>query len=277
MDLPDDLREVAFHELNETQATKDASIERLRKLLENEMKSGLYSRTDTVFLLKFLRARKFDVDRAFTLLKNYYGYRSRHRKIFQDLLPSALHNNLRYNYQTLLPGRDRKGRAILVVKSGLWDPLEYGADEMFRTNLLCVEHAIQDVETQVRGIVLLNDLQGMSLHHVRHCPPTHFIKIIHLIQDAFPGRFKAVHLVHEPSVARALLTVLLPLIKPKLQTRIMFHGSDMSSLHEHISPEVLPQEYGGGGGHMDNQDFVAALLEGEESFRRDLQYGYADK
>ncbi|KAM7305419.1 alpha-tocopherol transfer protein-like [Ixodes scapularis] len=160
---------------------------------------------------------------------------------------------------------------------GLWDPLEYGADEMFRTNLLCVEHAIQDVETQVRGIVLLNDLQGMSLHHVRHCPPTHFIKIIHLIQDAFPGRFKAVHLVHEPSVARALLTVLLPLIKPKLQTRIMFHGSDMSSLHEHISPEVLPQEYGGGGGHMDNQDFVAALLEGEESFRRDLQYGYADK
>ncbi|KAG0418868.1 hypothetical protein HPB47_004520 [Ixodes persulcatus] len=135
------------------------------------MKSGLYTRTDAAFLLKFLRARKFDVDRAFTLLKNYYGYRSRHRKIFQDLLPSALHSNLRYNYQTLLPGRDRKGRAILI----------------------------------------------------------------------------------------------------------MFHGSDMSSLHEHISPEVLPQEYGGGGGHMDNQDFVAALLESEESFRRDLQYGYADK
>ncbi|EEC01190.1 hypothetical protein IscW_ISCW001697 [Ixodes scapularis] len=34
MDLPDDLREVAFHELNETEAARDASIERLRKLLE---------------------------------------------------------------------------------------------------------------------------------------------------------------------------------------------------------------------------------------------------
>ncbi|CAN8026941.1 unnamed protein product [Ixodes persulcatus] len=238
------------------------------------MKSGLYTRTDAAFLLKFLRARKFDVDRAFTLLKNYYGYRSRHRKIFQDLLPSALHSNLRYNYQTLLPGRDRKGRAILVVKSGFWDPLEYGADEMFRTNLLCVEQAIQDLETQVRGIVLLNDLQGMSLHHVRHCPPTHFIKIIHLIQDCFPARFKAIHVVNEPAIFSMMFGIVRRLLNEKLQQRIHFHGCDMSSLHQFIPAEILPEEYGGFNGPMDNSDFVARLYRNDELFKKDSEYGY---
>ncbi|CAN7937189.1 unnamed protein product [Ixodes hexagonus] len=101
---------------------------------------------------------------------------------------------------------------------------------MFRTNRLCIEQAIQEPETQVRGLVLVNDLKGLSLYHVRHCPPTHFMKILHLVQDAFPGRFKALQLMYEPLMARALLSVFLPLTKPKLQKRILFHGCDMAPL-----------------------------------------------
>ncbi|CAN7998723.1 unnamed protein product [Ixodes hexagonus] len=274
MDLPDDIRDIAFRELNETQATRDISIERLKKLLENEVKSGLKCPTDAAFLLKFLRARKFDVDRAFVLLKNYYGYRSKHKKIYQDLLPSALRGNLAYNYQTVLPGRDREGRAILIVKSGLWNPYACKSEDIFRANVLCLEQAILDPVTQVTGIVAIMDMKGFGFTHVRFCPPSNLQKVVSLIQDCFPARFKAIHIVNEPAIFSMMFGIVRRLLNEKLQQRIHFHGCDMSSLHQFIPAEILPEEYGGFNGPMDNTDFVARLYRNDELFKKDAEYGY---
>nr|KAG5701286.1 hypothetical protein BaRGS_020648 [Batillaria attramentaria] len=40
------------------------------------------------FLIRFLRARKFDQERAFQLLLNYYRMRKDHPKLFTGLKPS---------------------------------------------------------------------------------------------------------------------------------------------------------------------------------------------
>lgn len=272
--VSDETKAVAVKELNETADARESAIRTLRALLESE--KHLRSRTDQAFLLRFLRARKYDVHKAFKLVKNYYYYRYKYTEVFDNLVPSQVRKNLLYNYQSLLPRRDRQGRAVMVVRSGAWNPDEYGPDEMFRTNCMCMEQAVLDPETQVRGLVMINDLKGMGLHHLRKCPPSHFVKVIHLVQDGFPARFKALHIVNEPFFIRAFLSLLLPFVKEKFRKRIYFHGEDMSSLHQHISPDVLPKEYGGTQGDFDNRDFVAAMEENEELFKRDGDYGYSE-
>ncbi|XP_064480890.1 alpha-tocopherol transfer protein-like [Ornithodoros turicata] len=269
------IQEVTSEDMNESPSKQEAAIRELRQMLQGEKQ--LYSRTDAPFLLRFLRARKLDVDRAFQLIKNYYNCRRTYKEVYDQLLPSQVKKNLVYNYQSLLPHRDHRGRAVLLVKSGAWDPGDYSPDEMFKTNTMCMEQAILDPDTQINGVVMINDLKGLGLHHVRHCPPSHFIKVIHLAQDGFPAKFKALHIVNEPFFMRAFMAVLMPFMKEKFRKRIFFHGNDMTSLHQHISPDALPREYGGTQDELDNKDLVRILQQNEQLFKRDAEYGYKEK
>ena len=69
--------EKACRELGEVPATRAAIIEELRGRIaqweESHADEGLtLPRRDAAFLLRFLRARKFDVERALTLFINYH-------------------------------------------------------------------------------------------------------------------------------------------------------------------------------------------------------------
>ena len=62
--LPKEVAEKAKRELNETDENRMPSIIKLREMLQNDNHCKLPLRTDDEFLLRFLRARKFDLKRA---------------------------------------------------------------------------------------------------------------------------------------------------------------------------------------------------------------------
>lgn len=90
--------------------------------------TGLKSRTDDAFLLRFLRARKFDYDRAYELLINYYTIRETNKDVIGNLIPSAVEHIYDSGAVTMLPHRDKEGRRIIYFNAGassmMW--LSYG-------------------------------------------------------------------------------------------------------------------------------------------------------
>ena len=66
-------------------------------------------------------------------------------------------------------------------------------------------------------------------------------------------------------------------LSTKLHERIHFHGHDYSSLHKHIPAAVLPAEYGGDLGPMDNSEFFKTMLSHDEQFKNDMSFGYRKK
>lgn len=56
--------------------------------------------------------------------------------------------------------------------------------------------------------------------------------------------------------------------------QIFFHGYDLSSLHKHVPPSILPEELGGTQGPFMNEQFYNSVLENEEQFLEDQKYGY---
>ncbi|XP_054718518.1 alpha-tocopherol transfer protein-like [Uloborus diversus] len=270
--LTPELLQKAESELMEKPSWRDRDIQALRDMISDD--PDLVSRTDDAFLLRFLRARKFDYNRSFSLLQNYYMLRAKNANMYKDFIPSALRNVHQLNLQGFLPYRDLEGRAIFVFRGGVWDPSLCTADDVFRANVICLEKQIDDPLTQINGIVALLDMKGLGFHHVRHFSPSHALKIVSLVQDAFPARFKAVHIVNEPALFDIILTVVKPLVSDKIKKRIYAHGSNMSSLHSHIPPEILPSEYGGLLGAFDNSEFIDRLASNEETFLQSQMYGY---
>ena len=100
--------------------------ERLDKLLELRLKieevekstdfeGVVFSRKDNRFLLRFLRARKFQVDRALHLYLNYYKCRQKHSHLLGDLTPQSVQHVLQKGFFALLDTPSRCGSKTVVV------------------------------------------------------------------------------------------------------------------------------------------------------------------
>ncbi|GBN07752.1 hypothetical protein AVEN_57881-1 [Araneus ventricosus] len=69
---------------------------------------------DDEFLLRFLRAKKFDVSRAFSTLTNYYAFKVRYSGVVTDFLPKDLRSVFETDKVFISPKRGPNGEGILI-------------------------------------------------------------------------------------------------------------------------------------------------------------------
>lgn len=75
-------------------------------------------REDEAFLLRFLRAKKFDVDKAFKMITKYYWMKGHSPDLFHVSPPSDLKAMLEMQIQTMLPQKDNHGRQVYIFRVG---------------------------------------------------------------------------------------------------------------------------------------------------------------
>ncbi|XP_036682300.1 alpha-tocopherol transfer protein-like isoform X2 [Balaenoptera ricei] len=230
--LTEDLVAKAREELQEKPEWRLRDVQALRDMVRKEC-PNLSTSLEDAFLLRFLRARKFDYDRALQLLINYHSCRRSWPEVFNNLRPSALKEVLASGFLTVLPHTDPRGCHILCLRPDRWIPSNYPITENIRAIYLTLEKLIQSEETQVNGIVILADYKGVSLSKASHFGPFIAKKVIGILQ-------------------------------------FFLHGSDLNSLHSNLPRNILPKEYGGTAGELDITAWNAALLASEEDFVREF-------
>ncbi len=107
----------AREELQEKPEWRLRDVQALRDMILKDH-PNLRTRLDDAFLLRFLRARKFDYDRALQLLLNYHASRKAWPEVFQDLKPSTVKHVLDLGFLIVLPRPDPHGRYILCLRPG---------------------------------------------------------------------------------------------------------------------------------------------------------------
>ncbi|CAB3377130.1 Hypothetical predicted protein [Cloeon dipterum] len=228
--------------------TKTQSIAAIRDLLPTRPDVGFLC-TEDEFLLRFLNARKFKIEASFNLLVNYYLYRQKYRHLFiglnvhDPLIRRALFDGI----PGVLPQCDKRGRRILMIYASNWNIEEYSLLTIYRALLLSLEKLIKDQQTQMAGLIVIVDWTGFSLKHTSALSPKALKLMLEGLQDAFPARFKAIHMVGQPWYLEAALSVIKPFLKEKTRNKIMLHGANLSKLHEHMDKDQLPAELGGEG------------------------------
>ncbi|XP_028284245.1 alpha-tocopherol transfer protein [Parambassis ranga] len=223
------------------------------------------------FLIKFLRARDFDVELSLKLLLNYQRWRKESPEISGCLSPSSVLGLLNMSYHAVLPQRDRAGSRVLIYRIGQWNPKDWSAFQVFRVSLMTSEIISRETETQMRGLKAIFDLQGWSLSHALQITPSLARKISSVLSDSFPLKVRGIHLVNEPMFFGPVFAMIRPFLPDKIKQRVHMHGADFQdSLRKCFPPDMLPTEYGGEGPGIEEacQRWTNQLLQSENLLRQ---------
>ncbi|KTG02402.1 hypothetical protein cypCar_00007283, partial [Cyprinus carpio] len=297
--LPDHTKQKAKDELNETEERKVSSIKELRAMIKEKASEGddlakavqekLENEPDSL-LLRFIRARKFDVTRAHELMKGYVRFRRDYPELFENLTAEAVRSTIEAGYPRILSTRDKYGRVVLLFNINNWDLEEVTFDEVcvlfiiadFHplskntdlvnnnnpvSNRLCVptEKLLENEETQINGFVLIENFKGFTMQHASGIKHTELKKMVDMLQDSFPARFKAVHVIHQPWYFTTTYNVVKPFMKSKLLERVFVHGDELEGYFREFGAEILPPDFDGTGPDCDGKETAIKLFGSEDT------------
>lgn len=247
----------------------------LKELIHGEQ--SLDCPKDDQFLLKFLRARKYDAEAAFKNVQKYFKARQNYPDVFTGFSPSEVLYDTIFRENKLLAvssKRDALGRAVMLVKTGAWDASICTIDEYTKACLVLVEWMLLDEEVQKRGIVCVFDYKGLGLHHLTQLTPFVIQRLIHIVQECYPVRVKAVYVVNSPPIFDMLFSLAKTFLKSKLVQRVQLFGADLDKLHDVVPEDVIPEEAGGTQESYDYDKLEKDLLSHSDYFEEVNRYGY---
>jgi len=242
-ELPEEFKKIAIDQ-GECEETKTMAIAEFRNYIleKNECQPH---RTDDAYLQKFLRARYWKIDNSYRLLCNYYKFRENNKSYYEKVRPLDFKILGDEDVVTVTPYRDQKGHRIIIYRFGVWKPNKVSVDDIFRASIVLLELGSLEPIAQIMGGIGIFDLKDLSLNHVFHLSPSVAQKMIALLVTSMPVRTSAIHIVNQNWAFNAAFNMFKPFLNPTMRERLFIHGSDMTSLHKHISPDHLPKRYGG--------------------------------
>ncbi|KAF3920735.1 Patellin-3 [Arthrobotrys entomopaga] len=238
-----------------TDDMQDAQVHQLRGLLEQE---GYTERLDTNTMLRYLRARKFDVQKS----KDMYIKAEKWRKeknldhVVQTWTypekPKVFEYYPQYYHKT-----DKDGRPIYIEQLGkinLTKMLEITDEERMLTNLAYEYEKFADprlpacsrkVGRLLETCCTIMDLKGVSILSI---PSTYgYLKKASVIsQDYYPERLGKLYIINAPWGFSSVWSIVSGWLDPVTVDKIKVLGSGYKDeLLKQIPSENLPKEFGG--------------------------------
>lgn len=250
--LSPDLIEKANQELNEPKddAERWQAIDRLKERYDTA-KYGRLLRDDDGFILKFLRAKKFNQEKALTVLQNYHSIRREMPKVFDKVNnPTTLQSIVKKGVLIMLDGRATDGSSLSVYRPGLLGK-QHNLYDLMAYCVISLEKLLEDEANQVCGVSAVEDLSNFNVSLFLQVSPFELAKLNSIFQDAMPIRFKGIYVVNEGKIFDILVTMFKPFLKKKLLNRFHPLGNNYAKLLEFMESGLLPSCYGGTGPDLD--------------------------
>ncbi|KAK8766905.1 hypothetical protein V5799_006314 [Amblyomma americanum] len=264
--LPEDLMDVARRELGETSDVKEAALSQLRKLIAGEPQ--LDCPVDEDFLIKFLRARKYDVDSAFKNVKKYFKARIEHPQVLQGLSPQSIPFDAtcrKHRLLTVSRERDPEGRAVAMLNIGT-RRLPHGSLHAFGHQTAPKYHT--------------GKCDTISAAFVHRVSELNIINAGHLLSDSVPKRdylplrIKGIYIINNPALFDVLFAIAKPFMKAKLLKRIRLFGYDLRELRDLVPDDLISEEHGGTFESFDYDKMERDLHSHSDYFQRINCHGY---
>ncbi|KAI5647042.1 CRAL/TRIO domain-containing protein [Phthorimaea operculella] len=254
------IAEIAGRELRETPATREQALRIMREWVQQNTDIRNV-RTDDIFLLRFLRQKKFSIPMAQQTLLKYLSLKKYYLEYFTNLDcdEPKLEEILRNGYIAVSPVRDAKGRRVIVYDMGKFNATKFNCWDMCRAHALVYESLMEDPVDQVCGFTHVGDGSGATAAHVTTWNPSDFARLMKWGEQSMPMRHKEFHIVNAPAALKYIIDFAVSKVTPKMAQRLHCH-TNLKQLHKHMDPSCLPTTHGGKIPHEAMIEYTRQLL-----------------
>jgi len=227
-------------------------LQRLREIIADSDLDYLVSANRDVeftdeYLIRFVRSRAHDVQSAFERVRKLQEVRAvKNPECFIGFLPSELYKGFKTGGMNVLKHRDSEERQIIIVKANCWDINVLSGDEVFQAMMMTGWECLRTAKTQENGCIVIFDIDGFTLKHVRYFTPQFVMKWLNIIIRSSPMKLKALHFINMHHIFNISLSIIKMFAPRKTAERIHTHGKPKPGfLSEFVATEDLPEWLGG--------------------------------
>ncbi|XP_025268976.1 retinol-binding protein pinta isoform X1 [Camponotus floridanus] len=243
--LTTEQKEYAAKVLNEHDENRETAIVEIKRWIQE---NDLRARTDDLFILRFLRACKFNLEKTKTKIRNYQMQRAKMPEWYgnRDPLQPKLQELLDLGICLPLRKLDNEGRMIILARV-TYNPDIFALADVFKVSSMSIDLALRDsVEASLYGLVIIIDSQYATLRHIAQVRPGFLMNIVHMWQGCYPIRIQLLNYVNTPEFTKFIMMLTRYFLSDKLKQRL--HVYTHKTTHEcftNIPANILPVEYGG--------------------------------
>jgi hypothetical protein len=234
-------------ELNENVQTRENDLQIIKEWLAKQPHLPDF---DDERLMTFLRGCKFSLEKCKRKLDMYFTMRGMIPEFFTNR-EITKNRDLQEIARTIhcppLPGLTDNGRRVILMRGIDKDLPTPNVAEAMKLVLMIGDVRLKEEYIGVAGDVYILDAAVATPTHFAKFTPAIVKKFLVCVQEAYPVKMKAVHVVNVSPLVDTIVNFVKPFIKEKLRERLFMHSS-MESLYEHIPKSILPEEYGGDAG-----------------------------
>lgn len=201
-------------------------------------------------LLRFLRARKWNTNKAVTMFA-----RSMHWRVKENHPDEILNGGERAAFdedkkgiiknlelqKTVIPGRDKDGRPIVLCRAHLHSPKDQTEAELKDYAVLVIEQARLFLKDSVDTATILFDLSGFSLSNMDYTPVKFLITCF---EAHYPESLGHLIIHKAPWVFQPIWNIIKNWLDPVVASKVLFTKVN-EDLLKYISADQLPKYLGG--------------------------------
>ncbi|XP_072456062.1 SEC14-like protein 4 isoform X2 [Notamacropus eugenii] len=210
---------------------------------------------DDYFLLRWLRARSFDLQKSEAMLRKHMVFRKE-----QDLdnIINWKPSEVLQLYDTGgLSGYDREGCPVCFDITGCLDPkgllLSSSKSEIVKKRIQTLVLLQQECELQseklgkkIETFIMIFDLEYLGLKHFWKPATEVYQEFFSILENNFPETVKNLIVVKAPKLFPVAYNLVKAFISEETQRKIVILGANWKKdLQKFINPDQLPAEYGG--------------------------------
>jgi len=226
--------------------------------MRERIKDVATPRCDDRYLLRFLRARQFDVDKSEKKLRATLEFRKRWGAdtILEDYQPPQL--CIDYFPYGIYAGKDHEGRAVVNLNAGTFDLRGLlkclPRNELIKNKIYVMER----LERVIQGIVketgnhkletatVIIDCSGLSTYNLAKNSINLFNEFMTIEEAHYPEIVNVAYIIRQPKLFNVAYALVKNFVDPNTREKLVFCGSNWKTqMQEQIPLETLPELYGG--------------------------------